>query len=517
MNQVNQYGLCLCCGTPFKPTIEDMIDHDFEFSTSILQIAKLVRNNNEISQKMNPGRELYFLQDKQAAHMIHKTHHMRALNFVQDLASNRWPNSRQTIKFPFFQTPTSRRSKPFIAEWTPLTESQVIPLQNMVDFMKSLPIADSDPAAFDMQNNLQVDTCRACNTCMTMEFWYRYLLYTSINTNNTRIIQASPIRIFESADNNIDFINWRKKPNQQPQIYPKPKYSRDNDYFGAYIAYYLHMCYPFRATTTSNASSLQKKLAKKVCLKLAWITLEVACLVCEFKFGASNSGKYNQLTKCLRGAIELYTSYFAWTLACYEYTTIQNLLTFAQWHQYYATDMTNCSSFKHSGIKIISDQVIPNNNIVFSRILITQINERLIECYSNHYRKILLFLQNANNLSPLDSHYFIPLAEIQIIEQNTYAASMAGIEKIVKIIGIQASWDRVMELCCDFPLAIRQEMNNLRNHFINNEIHNLYLFFNIPQANAEIQYTLQCVNPVDNSQFRSRWASVIDLHLKHAL
>lgn len=48
----------------------------------------------------------------------------------------------------------------------------------------------------------------------------------------------------------------------------------------------------------------------------------------------------NQNPKSLLGAIELYLSYFGWTLACYQDPeNMQQRMPFALWHQCYVGDL----------------------------------------------------------------------------------------------------------------------------------------------------------------------------------
>lgn len=137
--------------------------------------------------------------------------------------------------------------------------------------------------------------------------------------------------------------HWHKAGAPLRNQFPPMEYSRESDFFSAYILYYLQLCVPSDAKRPANGMSQpQYNLAKRVFVKCAWLVLQITCLICEYRLGAENNsdGKWNQNPKSLLGAIELYLSYFGWTLACYQDPrNMQQAMPFSLWHQCYVGDL----------------------------------------------------------------------------------------------------------------------------------------------------------------------------------
>lgn len=512
-----QYGLCLCCGTPWMPTIETLLHKKQLISIALLKFERMILNDKQIKELMKKGKQFHFCQPKHIAHVLHKSHHLQAVQYMIDNI-----NTKVNLLYvPFIKTPTSIKTKMYLANWKALPKDEGINLQSLVDLFENLPIAHTRPNDFSMEYELTIDTCKDCNLCMTMRFWFRYHLYTSMSINPNRIIKGSPITIYNVDTHGHDTVdeaeNWTQK-NALAAKFPSTEFNAKRDFYTAYLAYYLYMCSPKNMKKPRYMSAAIFLLTKKLFMRLSWIVLQVTCLACEYTLGASKKGELNQSPKCLLGAIELYMSYFAWLLSCYQYTALQSRMSFQQWHQYYTGDMMGCESFRRLNVVLIAKEIIPVSCDVASNLLVTKICNNMVQCYVNHFWVITKILNQADADVPkqVREHYMC-YDDIPIIEHNTFYAVHSNIDNVIQALGIQTVWDRIMCLCMDYPQEILLEMNRFKEEIMDREVKNIMDRKNVNETTALAIYKNSITNVYDTSVRKGRWASIIDLHIARAL
>lgn len=192
------FGLCLCCGSPFQPTIEAMIQKKASrlANLALLHFEMLMREDESLLSLLRPSKQPHFVQPKQNAHVVHKSHHAHALKYALDTAYNH----RKVDNFPFLVAPTSqRRSRAYFASWpTQRSDDRVDlkPLWNLIMNDLIMPDVANDIPHFSWEENMTVPTCVDCNMCMTSLFWYRFHLYTSRSINPKRIIPDEVIKVW---------------------------------------------------------------------------------------------------------------------------------------------------------------------------------------------------------------------------------------------------------------------------------------------------------------------------------
>lgn len=332
-----QFNLCLACGVPFLPVSEEFIEFDTVGNLSVLYLHKHVQKSDSVRASVkNP----VFSSKKFAAHLVHESHHAHALKFMGewrgDVNLTQLDPSHNTGVFPYFRAPTSDADKgPSGAFWDrPLEENRIV-FEELLEKFENTNVNED----FAPDLDLKVGTCRGCNMTMTMEFWFRYHLY---NPNNShRLIPYDSISIVLMNRNNKESIKksqqWLLSGRPALRTFPKEEWSKKDDALSPAIAYYLHMCLPF------GDHEVKRDQNKKVQYQaLAWIVLELACVLCEYKIGPENDPdhKKNQMLKSHLGVVELYISFFCWRV--FSLFTPDFDIEFSKWHQVYFWCALDC-------------------------------------------------------------------------------------------------------------------------------------------------------------------------------
>lgn len=71
----NTFGLCLCCGCPWLPTVETMMQRHANnklASMALLHFESRMRDDAELKQVLRDGKVAHFMQSKQNAHIVHR-------------------------------------------------------------------------------------------------------------------------------------------------------------------------------------------------------------------------------------------------------------------------------------------------------------------------------------------------------------------------------------------------------------------------------------------------------------
>lgn len=497
MNE-KQFGLCLCCGAPWLPSLENMVQKDCKGSMALLYFEYETRNCKELQELMTSNKQPHFCQSPHKAHIIHQSHHVHAVkSVIEKMCSN-----NKIKNFECVMNPTGKKPQKYQASWDKGVRR--IDLNVLYEFIMHdirFPVTPETPE-MSHQYNLTVDTCVDCNMCMTMRFWYRYHLYTNISTNPDRLIPTNAVSISISTNSRVK------------KTYPQDEFRSEEDYFTAYLAYYLQACLPSRLTKPANKMSPKVfTLAKQVYIKLCWIVLQTTCLICEYKRGAENSGKLNQNPKSILGAIELYLSYFGWVIACFQDCQMQNMLSFSTWHQFYFWDI----SYTQPLIKckeLLALSIIPVEYTIKSNLLIQQVGVNMLYCFKKHMLPINNMLMRNFTMPKEILYNYVCFNEWDLIRR---LGTCTTFDELVKQVGIRALWLRVLKLSIHTPSSLLSKMKTYLYATEKAEISYVCMRNSVTNFMAYKMYKKKLMNPVTRDTYRGPWACVLDLFYLKAI
>jgi hypothetical protein len=422
--------------------------------------------------------------------MVHQSHHVVALRAVIEGMIN---NQHQK-KFVFTAIPTSKKSVQWEGSWGLRTNR--IDLGCIYDnIMLEMKLAGKDEdIETNHQYNLTVDTCLDCNMVMTMQFWYRYHLYTSMEKNPNRIIPTGVITVKHATT--VLHV-------------PEETYDRKNDFFTAYIAYYLQLCLP--AILTHPKTNLKNKVfkrAKEIHVKLCWVVLQTTCLICEYTMGAEKKGKYNQNPKSILGAIELYLSYFGWILACFRDPKLPLTLKFSTWHQFYFCDIYNSSTFRDPSV-LLAKSIIPKECDIPSKQLVEIVGKKMLECFKRHMLPINnMLMQRFKGMQLVDLEHYICISDLDIVQSMS---TQLGFDYMLQRVGVHALWSRVCILNIHGSPRLQKKMQLFLDIMQEQEINRLAKNNRMNDVEAYTTYWKMLTNPKDHAVTRGTWASVASL------
>lgn len=160
-----QCSLCLSCGAPFIPAGEDMVEYDRLGNISVFYLQKLVRTNLEMQASIKTPS---FCAKPDSSHILHKNHHLPAVQFVADYVFN----ARDGVTYPFIRAPTGKRPGRRLAKWALPDDTRRLDMTPLLDLITSL----SPDARQGEDFRHEILCCSNCNHTMTMNFWFRYHL-----------------------------------------------------------------------------------------------------------------------------------------------------------------------------------------------------------------------------------------------------------------------------------------------------------------------------------------------------
>lgn len=490
MNE-KQFGLCLCCGAPWLPSLENMIQKNCKSSMALLYFEHETRNCKELQEMLTATKQPHFCQTSHKAHMIHQSHHAHAVkSAIEKMCTN-----NRIKSFECTMNPTGKNPRKYQASWDKgLRRVDLTVLYQFIMHETRFSITN-EPPEMSHQYNMTVDTCVDCNMCMTMRFWYRYHLYTNIKTNPERLIPSNAISITHP-------------PSRIKNLYPKDEFKSEDDYFTAYLAYYLQACLPDRLTKPDNKMPPKVfTLARQVYIKLCWVVLQTTCLICEYKLGAENSGKLNQNPKSILGAIELYLSYFGWVIACFQDCQMQHMLNFNTWHQLYFWDITYTQPLVKCK-ELLALSIIPIEYTKKSSLLIQQVGENMLLCFKKYMLPINNMLMRKFDMPKEILYNYVCFNEWELIRRlgtcNTF-------DELVQYVGIRPLWLRVMQLSIHTPPSLLKRMKTFLYSMEEAEISNVCKRNLITDLMAYKLYKKKLMNPFAKDVYRGVWACVLDL------
>lgn len=479
------FGLCLCCGVPFKPVIEDCFDYSKNGGCIIIaRLERMLALDQRVTSMMHENKTMNFSNNKHAAHLMHKSHHMPALKFCIERGTN---NSE--MWYPFDVSPTTVKRKQMFARLKLTPDRHV--LSNLYNYIDQL-----EPLGSGMvwEYELTVDACIDCNVSMTCEFWYRYLLY---GNNPNRIIPSAVIDISKTTNGSRD-----------PRVdkYPTDAYDRKNDYMSAYIAFFLRMCLP------SSRLDSHKQLARQVYFKCCWLVLQVTCLICEYKNGTGNKGKWSHHPKSLLGAIELYVSYFGWTINCYQYPLLQERITFARWHQMYVWDLPNSKLFLDRNIQMLYSAILLEATPSAPLDLVKRVADKMLNAHLDFLDPLGKMIAGINNEVEIITH-FIHMSDWDWVDKQAKNTVNDNLDEMLTRLGVRVMWSRVTNLSeKDMPesvIKVMKEFMKARQDLEQN---------NIRGSGAIVLYRKSFYNPwLPGRRLRGYWNSIQALHNCKAL
>ena len=501
--QYNSFGLCLSCGAPFLPSIEAFIEFEHNESTiRLLRLENMVRRDEVMQGRLESKDKLHFITDKQRAHIMHASHHAPAIRFCVEHA-----NDNKNFEYEFHVSPTSTNNrKAMKATWDIGDLKKRHVLKNLYKYLQEVK-SDATVETLGMEYEITCDLCRDCNTVTTMQFWYRELLY---GDNADRMIDKEVIAI-KPANSNAP-----------PGRFPKEKYDNKENYLSAYIAYFLTTCLPHgRLKTDEN-------LARRVYLKCCWLTLQICCLVSEYKQGVRKTNKWPCNPKSLLGTIELYMSYFSWTISCYQFIDLPKKIEFAQWHQMYVCDLPNSALFRDNKNSLISHNLLTEVNEQNPLQLLQTISKNMMDLHKDYMFFIAQMLDsNFVTINPKIKGHFVHMSQWKTITDKAMLSAPYNFDELVSRVGIRVLWHQVKRLSKDCSPAIKQALLEFLDHHEQREIKTIE-----DQSDARNTYLRVLINPalltrrmdIDKiiqekkmKYFRGHWACVVPLYESGAL
>lgn len=535
--------LCISCGSPFLPKITAFMTVNRLASMKFLQIESVVRRSPYLLERISRGNIPTLCNVKEKSHLIHKSHHKHALEFTLEHTDM---NPTVPInKFPFITSPTAvlKNQKRYIARWRAPDPAVRLDYSSLWNYMLEnppppLPINAIPPPEFSLELDLIVNACKDCNLIMTLDFWTRYHLSTSLEKNPSRLVPTGVISVFQAnfkdhPDISESYQHWTAKRGQVGKKHPERNPTVRDRCDTAYLAYYLQMCMSpdfFQAIPANQANPGNAYITwtKQIYTKLSWIILEIACLCCEYKLGAQNldPSKTRRTARCLLGCIELYTSFFGWTLACYQRPQLQGEIDFAKWHVWYVSDLEGSSSFHDNNrMTLLASAIIPSQCNIASRSLFQQVCSNLVQAYQTHMviiRDMLTLYRTPALLSQLYPHpasleHFLHPSAWPILTTRLSLVARNNLDSLILHIGIRAVWSRVLQLNVDMPVKIKQMMQEFLESWSRHELSNVKEKNKLGLPMALRIYRKCLMNPARPVIPRGKWACVEDLVKARAL
>jgi hypothetical protein len=301
-----QCGLCLSCGAPFLPDIGDIDFFNRQGNLSLLFLNTEFQNNLEVRRIfLKPS----LLSKRHQAHVFHGSHHATAIEYMCTMHTHDRavgggvvpvdggvvPN-QFNAPLLYFHAPTSKGEKgPQAATWDRPARADRLKMSSLLAVIIQ---AANRPSARPIEQNLEQTylTCDRCNYVMTQQADFRFLLgYRPAGMHNTRgtIIQGRPITQYRMVAHGpllTAYGQWAfKNPPAAPV--PRPNFSQV-DSEAPHIAYYLHMCLPFKRNGHAHdvfhemiPDAPLMRSARKLYVEQCWLIMEIACLALSVEEG----------------------------------------------------------------------------------------------------------------------------------------------------------------------------------------------------------------------------------------
>lgn len=438
----NQCGLCLSCGAPFMPDLSQTEFFNRDANLSILFLNTQFAHNPDIMRTYDVPK---LCSERQASHMIHRSYHHTALDYMcnrlrgdrdvgnpgamvagyrmQDVANN---------AFLYYHTATGNVG-PRAACWARPPRDQRL---NMRPLLRAIQLASLQPEALPIPQSLAqtYDMCAGCNALMTQKSHMRFLLgVRGAGAKNQRgriLQQAGVIQQFDmTAGRNapLDRAYGRWRVHRHPHGITSPNLVKaDSD--APAIAYYLHLCLPFRNAGADGFQMLRANMrdtARAHYLQQCWLILEIACLATlleENTVTQAHSRKSHGMHQHL-GALDVYVSYFIWRMLQFRYAVIVNRrgMSFIEWHQKFYCDARNCvhDLLSAHDRRTTTGQLMYTQTDVPARTLVQTICRRLINYYRRDLSMLFRHIIGDALVSRQVKNYFVPVAALRALRDRS--------------------------------------------------------------------------------------------------
>jgi hypothetical protein len=413
MTTNKQCGLCLSCGAPFPPSTRNVALFGRRANLSIVYIDHHVGNNPDLNARYhNPC----FSAPVDASHMFHESHHQAALDYMcnhhtgDNIPAGGTVNIGVTHRlpdkdgaFPFYKGGRSKK-EPHVATWDKPEKEDRLDFGVLLDHIKSKQTNDLD-TAFAQNLNQTYLLCKSCNAIMTSVAYMRYIVGFSTNADRNPhgcIIPADkkPIKCYAAVTARADVKRaskaWYRKKQSPEQLYPTRASTEDP--VSPHIAYYLHMCLPFRDPADPDVfddliGRNSGIAGRSTYTELCWIILMIACLATHIEKGSLHGdhkpshGQHQQY-----GVLDIYVSFFIWRLCEFDYgpELARSGIDFVQWHQKYFWEAVHCRGMdKYLAVVGLAAYGSVEVN---SRALVQDICAKLMQLYMGPIKPLIMLI-----------------------------------------------------------------------------------------------------------------------------
>jgi hypothetical protein len=514
-----QCGLCLSCGAPFLPEIDQVDFFNRQANLSVLFLNTEFQENRDIRRMYDIPK---LCSKRQASHMIHESYHETALDYMCNrhdndndvgppagaagpLPANMRIPRVNNAPFLYYHTASDKKGAQ-AATWIRPPRNERIPMSTLITHLRN---ASHSANARDVPQNLKqtYDMCHACNALMTQKSHWRFLLgVRGAGRKNQRgrvIRTADVITQYKVTPGNRPIERgygyWRIHRNPQPTQSPGLVKS-DSD--APCIAYYLHMCLPYRDAAGDGFHGFNPPMlrtARALFLQLCWLVMEIACLATLLNEGTvtKRGGKRSHGMHQHKGVLDVYVSYFFWRLVQFEYGANVHRygMDFIQWHQKYFTDARNCPALAIDQLTTIGRQMSGNTDRP-ARVLVITICQRLVRFYENELMPLVLHVtghDDAHGVPREIGSYFLGLPVMAALQDRSrevrellyfalYTLNPTRLQAVkndfqsaVGKFGINALLFRLIDLCQGYPPEFYNQLLSFRSSWQWREIERVRL------------------------------------------
>jgi hypothetical protein len=417
-----QCGLCLSCGAPFMPEIEEIDFFNREGNLSVLFLDTAFRRDPDIQRTYEVPK---LCSKRQASHMVHLAYHQTALKYMMlrhtddndvgppAFANNALAPNQQNAPFLYYHVHSGSKG-PKAATWRKPTERQRMDFSLLEDFL----VRNYQRAM--RRTNVQLgrvyDICMGCNALMTQKSHMRFMLGcggAGGKNMRGRIVQNNAWTEHPMDTRNATLENgyglWRRGNQvgrQQPGL-------TKTDSEAPAIAYYLHLCLPFQAPARPNFFNQfapRSTWVRRFYLHVSWLILEIGCLAMLVEEGTvskKRAGKGSHGQHQHWGVLDLYVSYVMWEFVCFEFGNCG--IDFVQWHPKFYCDARNCPEFLDPEDRgVITGRLMHRGTGIDCRLLLEDICESLVVYYERKFRYIgYLLNRQMEFVPPVVKSYFV--------------------------------------------------------------------------------------------------------------
>ena len=468
----DQCVLCLSCGAPFLPSIANVKLFGRRANMGVLYIEDRCSNHEELRRLFD---EPNFTGPRHDAHMFHRAGHSQAIQYMSKHHKGDagpappGPNAVLPVlngAFPFNKS-ESKNTNPRLATWPQPPAAARVDLDPLLQHI--LVAGGVHDTAFSDDTGVTYVTCKWCNMLMTQLSYMRYhvgFCSTADKNPHGSVIEDSfrGIECFEAdPGSNTSAAGaygvWKRKGRKEPERYPVRV--ADHDPTAPHIAYYLHLCLPYKANPAEDVFAglgPSKEAARTTYTQLSWLLLVIACIATQIEQGTTY--KKHRLSHGMHqhyGVLDLYVSFFFWHLMQYDYAKglRAQAIDFVQWHQKYfweAVHLHGIGARDHIvvGLAAYSTVQMP------SKPLIEDICERLMNLYTGPLRPLVALVIGSMPgpgapLTPAQDfvkRFFVSPASMKRLKGLAVRyVKEDDFDSALSTFGIHAMLARVMRLC----------------------------------------------------------------------